>query len=276
VEVFDRLGSTNDEVRERPALWRVVVAEQQDAGRGRLGRTWTTTPGTSLAVSVLVPAPASGASWVPLLAGLAVHRAVEQVAGVETALKWPNDVLVPGDGDRKLAGLLCEWTQAGIVVGLGLNVDTARAELPLDTATSLRAAGATSLRSAGVTTMQAVRSMGSEIAANTIPARRDVQNQQGNPAPRYPDMLRSAGVEGSVVVERVKEMTGDEGFNAQSETYENLVAAGVIDPTKVVRSALQHAASVASLLLTTEAVISLLPEANDSSGMPPGGPGGMY
>jgi TonB family protein len=66
---------------------------------------------------------------------------------------------------------------------------------------SLRAAGATSLRSAGVTTMQAVRSMGSEIAANTIPARRDVQNQQGNPAPRYPDMLRSAGVEGSVVVE---------------------------------------------------------------------------
>jgi BirA family transcriptional regulator, biotin operon repressor / biotin---[acetyl-CoA-carboxylase] ligase len=142
VEVFDRLGSTNDEVRERPALWRVVVAEQQDAGRGRLGRPWTTTPGTSLAVSVLVPAPASGASWVPLLAGLAVHRAVEQVAGVETALKWPNDVLVPGDGDRKLAGLLCEWTEAGIVVGLGLNVDTARAELPLDTATSLRAAGA--------------------------------------------------------------------------------------------------------------------------------------
>ena len=142
MEVFDRLGSTNDEVRERPALWRVVVAEQQDAGRGRLGRTWTTTPGTSLAVSVLVPAPASGASWVPLLAGLAVHRAVEQVAGVETALKWPNDVLVPGDGDRKLAGLLCEWTQVGVVVGLGLNVDTTRGDLPLDTATSLRAAGA--------------------------------------------------------------------------------------------------------------------------------------
>jgi BirA family biotin operon repressor/biotin-[acetyl-CoA-carboxylase] ligase len=142
VEVFDRLGSTNDEVRERPATWRVVVAEQQDAGRGRLGRAWTTTPGTSLAVSVLVPAPASGASWVPLLAGLAVHRAVEEVAGVATSLKWPNDVLVPGDGDRKLAGLLCEWTEAGVVVGLGLNVDTARDDLPLDTATSLRAAGA--------------------------------------------------------------------------------------------------------------------------------------
>ena len=142
MEVFDRLGSTNDEVRERPAPWRVVVADQQDAGRGRLGRAWTTTPGTSLAVSVLVPPPASGASWVPLLAGLAVHRAVEEVAGVVTSLKWPNDVLVPADDDRKVAGLLCEWTEAGVVVGLGLNVDTAREDLPLDTATSLRAAGA--------------------------------------------------------------------------------------------------------------------------------------
>jgi len=142
VEVFDRLGSTNDEVRARPRTWRVVVAEQQDAGRGRLGRSWTTTPGTALAVSVLVPTPASGPSWVPLLAGVAVHRAVAEVAGVVTALKWPNDVLVPGDEGRKLAGLLCEWTETGVVVGLGLNVDTTRADLPLDTATSLRASGA--------------------------------------------------------------------------------------------------------------------------------------
>lgn len=142
VEVFERLGSTNDEVRERPRPWRVVVAEQQDAGRGRMGRGWTTTPGTSLAVSVLVPPPASGPSWVPLLTGLAVQRAVADVAGVTTALKWPNDVLVPADDDRKLAGILCEWTADGVVVGLGLNIDTARADLPLDTATSLRAAGA--------------------------------------------------------------------------------------------------------------------------------------
>jgi BirA family transcriptional regulator, biotin operon repressor / biotin---[acetyl-CoA-carboxylase] ligase len=152
VEVFQRLGSTNDEVRSHPALWRVVVAEAQDAGRGRLGRTWTTMPGTSLAVSVLVPVPASGASWVPLLAGLAVHRAVAEVAGVPTSLKWPNDVLVPGDGDRKLAGLLCEWTEGGVVVGLGLNVDTAREDLPLDAATSLRAAGAPGTDREGVLT----------------------------------------------------------------------------------------------------------------------------
>src|SRR5207248_1235807 len=62
----------------------------------------------------------------------------------------------------------------------------------------------------------------------------------------------NAGHEGSIVVQRVKEMTGEEGFNAQTERYENLVQAGVIDPTKVVRSALQNAASIASLLLTTE------------------------
>jgi BirA family transcriptional regulator, biotin operon repressor / biotin---[acetyl-CoA-carboxylase] ligase len=142
VEVFESVGSTNDEVRAHPEPWRVVVAEEQTTGRGRLGRAWTTTPGTALAVSVLVPPPASGASWVPLFAGLAVHRAVEEVAGVVTSLKWPNDVLVPADGDRKLAGVLCEWIADGVVVGLGLNVDTARADLPLDTATSLRAAGA--------------------------------------------------------------------------------------------------------------------------------------
>src|SRR5213083_3045871 len=70
----------------------------------------------------------------------------------------------------------------------------------------------------------------------------------------------NAGHEGSIVVQRVKDMEDDEGFNAQTEQYENLVQAGVIDPTKVVRSALQNAASIASLLLTTEAVISQLPE----------------
>jgi chaperonin GroEL len=71
----------------------------------------------------------------------------------------------------------------------------------------------------------------------------------------------NAGQEGAIVVQRVKEMEGDEGFNAQTEQYENLVDAGVIDPAKVVRSALQNAASIASLLLTTEAVISQVSEA---------------
>jgi chaperonin GroEL len=70
----------------------------------------------------------------------------------------------------------------------------------------------------------------------------------------------NSGHEGAVVVARVRERGGDVGFNAQTETYEDLVEAGVLDPTKVVRIALQNAASVASLLLTTEALVSELPE----------------
>jgi chaperonin GroEL len=88
----------------------------------------------------------------------------------------------------------------------------------------------------------------------------------------------NAGHEGAVVVGKVREMKAEEGFNALTEKYENLVEAGVIDPTKVVRSALQNAASIASLLLTTEAVVSQIAEEGgegQSSGMPHGG-GGMF
>ncbi len=85
----------------------------------------------------------------------------------------------------------------------------------------------------------------------------------------------NAGHEGSIVVQRVKAMDGEEGFNAQTERYENLVHAGVIDPTKVVRTALQHAASIASLLLTTEAVVSQVAE-QDEHAAPGGGMSGMY
>ena len=73
-------------------------------------------------------------------------------------------------------------------------------------------------------------------------------------------IANNAGEEGSVVVAKVKTMQSEDGFNALTGTYENLVKAGVIDPTKVVRSALQNAASVASLLLTTEALVSEIPE----------------
>ena len=69
----------------------------------------------------------------------------------------------------------------------------------------------------------------------------------------------NAGLEGAVVVARVRELKGDEGFNAQTHVYEDLVEAGVIDPTKVVRCALQNAASVASLLLTTDVVVCEMP-----------------
>ena len=84
----------------------------------------------------------------------------------------------------------------------------------------------------------------------------------------------NAGVEGSIVVQKVKEAKEiPYGYNAATDTYEDLVKAGVIDPTKVVRSALQNAASIASLLLTTEAMVSEIPEEKKEA--PAGGPGGM-
>jgi chaperonin GroEL len=87
----------------------------------------------------------------------------------------------------------------------------------------------------------------------------------------------NAGHEGAVVVQRVKGMKNEEGFNAQTEQYENLVTAGVIDPTKVVRSALQNAASIASLLLTMEAVISEIPGTGEGAATAGAGmSGGMY
>ena len=84
----------------------------------------------------------------------------------------------------------------------------------------------------------------------------------------------NAGHEGAVVVAKVRDMKADEGFNALTEEYENLVEAGVIDPTKVVRSALQNAASIASLLLTTEAIVSEIPEEKAEAGMGGGMPHG--
>ncbi|MCC7178392.1 MAG: chaperonin GroEL, partial [Acidobacteria bacterium] len=88
----------------------------------------------------------------------------------------------------------------------------------------------------------------------------------------------NAGHEGSIVVAKVKDGKQDEGFNAASDVYEDLVKAGVIDPAKVVRNALQNASSIASLLLTTEALVSEIPEEKKEAPAMPGGGGmgGMY
>jgi len=89
-------------------------------------------------------------------------------------------------------------------------------------------------------------------------------------------IVQNAGKEGAVVVERVRsEKNENIGFNAATETYEDLVKAGVIDPAKVTRTALQNAASIAGLMLTTEAMVSELPDDEKSSPAMPGGMGGM-
>ncbi|MDD3724682.1 MAG: chaperonin GroEL [Bacteroidales bacterium] len=90
-------------------------------------------------------------------------------------------------------------------------------------------------------------------------------------------IVENAGIEGSVVVNKVKELEGDFGFNARTEVYENLRDAGVIDPTKVTRIALENAASIASMILTTECVLSEIKEETPAMPAPPmGGMGGMY
>ncbi|RKY88664.1 chaperonin GroEL [candidate division KSB1 bacterium] len=90
-------------------------------------------------------------------------------------------------------------------------------------------------------------------------------------------IAENTGREGSIVVHKVKEGKGNFGFNALTEKFEDLVEAGVIDPTKVTRIALENAASIASLLLTTEAIVAEKPEKEKTPPMPPGGGyGGMY
>jgi chaperonin GroEL len=89
-------------------------------------------------------------------------------------------------------------------------------------------------------------------------------------------IVENAGVEGSIVVGKVLEKSGNFGFDAQAEEYADLVEKGIIDPTKVVRTALQDAASVASLLITTEAMVAEKPKDKPAApAMPGGGMGGM-
>ena len=109
-------------------------------------------------------------------------------------------------------------------------------------------------------------------------ARRPADHQARDRGADALDRDRTPAQEGSIVVAKVRDMKQDEGFNAATETYEDLVKAGVIDPAKVVRSALQNASSIASLLLTTEALVSEIPEEKkDAPEMPHGGGmGGMY
>ena len=168
VHAFERLGSTSDVARRlaeagAPA-GATVVAGEQLAGRGRVGRAWSSPAGMGLWASMVarpreLPAPAA----LPLLVGLEVARALDGFVGAgATGIKWPNDLLVAG---RKLGGILCEaaWTGSAlsfVIIGVGLNVLQGEDDFPGEIrgrATSLRAAGAS-----GATLR--------EVAAAVIPA----------------------------------------------------------------------------------------------------------
>ncbi|MGY6567579.1 MAG: TCP-1/cpn60 chaperonin family protein, partial [Salinarimonas sp.] len=89
-------------------------------------------------------------------------------------------------------------------------------------------------------------------------------------------IVANAGVEGSIVIGKINEnSSATYGFDAQSETFVDMLEAGIVDPAKVVRTALQDAASVAGLLVTTEAMVAELPKKESAPAMPGGGMGGM-
>jgi chaperonin GroEL len=89
-------------------------------------------------------------------------------------------------------------------------------------------------------------------------------------------IVENAGVEGSLVVGKINENKSETyGFDAQTEQYVDMLSAGIVDPAKVVRVALQDAASIAGLMITTEAMVAEAPKKKEAPAMPPGGMGGM-
>jgi BirA family transcriptional regulator, biotin operon repressor / biotin---[acetyl-CoA-carboxylase] ligase len=145
-EAHSSIGSTNNRLRELAAegakAFTVVVANEQTSGRGRGGKHWVSPPG-GLWVSILTPVPQGRLGrMLPLLAGLAVSKAVTYVSGVETGLKWPNDILI---GSEKLAGVLCEASPESrsegpaarsgrdcVITGIGVNLREPDSGWPLD------------------------------------------------------------------------------------------------------------------------------------------------
>jgi BirA family biotin operon repressor/biotin-[acetyl-CoA-carboxylase] ligase len=136
--VLTTAPSTNAEIKNFLSDGDVVavITDHQTEGRGRLGRHWVTKPGESIALSVALPWSTedqdSSGSWVPLIAGAGVVSALHDSGVAEASLKWPNDVVV---GEKKLAGILCEWVPSGwAIVGVGVNID-----FPVDAPPSPRA-----------------------------------------------------------------------------------------------------------------------------------------
>lgn len=154
VQVVETTDSTNadvvEHVQEAPDEWphlSLLLTTDQRAGRGRLDRTWTTPPGTALAVSVVAHVsaiPPAARGWIPLVAGAAMTRAIgAQLEGTpHTArLKWPNDVLLD---HAKVCGILAEVVPGRpdtIVIGSGVNTRMPETDLPVETATSFEALG---------------------------------------------------------------------------------------------------------------------------------------
>lgn len=154
LDVVGHTGSTNADLLARAASGvdiegAVLIAEHQTDGRGRHGRSWTASPRAQVTMSVGVrvdDVPTAGWGWLSLATGLAVVDSVAAVTAVEAGLKWPNDVLAGASGSMgKLAGILAEVSPPYAVIGLGLNVTQAPADID-----GQGGLGATSLLDEGV------------------------------------------------------------------------------------------------------------------------------
>jgi BirA family biotin operon repressor/biotin-[acetyl-CoA-carboxylase] ligase len=133
----------------------VVIAETQTGGRGTKGRSWHSAPGLGLYASVVLRPRRSDIALLPIVAGLAVVEAIGKAAGLETRLKWPNDIVRRG---KKVGGILSESAFLGdaasyVIVGIGINVSQRKSDFPADikaSATSLRLALRKSVDMAGL------------------------------------------------------------------------------------------------------------------------------
>lgn len=151
VDLFSRVGSTNDLAREAAdagaATGSLVLAEEQTAGRGRVGRAWSSPAGLGLYMSIVARPARDAVAAYPLRIGVAVARALDPwTTSSIVQVKWPNDLLL---ADRKLGGILCEtkWDRGSggaVIVGIGLNLLHGEHDFPSGVrpfAGSLREAG---------------------------------------------------------------------------------------------------------------------------------------
>jgi BirA family biotin operon repressor/biotin-[acetyl-CoA-carboxylase] ligase len=134
VSVMEETSSTQFELSNNFAPGKVLVAEYQSAGRGRLDRKFEVPPRKGLTFSFAINAERDF-GWIPLITGLAVSNAINNYVGENIVeIKWPNDLLI---NNKKLAGILSEKVISGVVVGVGINIFQEQNELPIENALSL-------------------------------------------------------------------------------------------------------------------------------------------
>lgn len=161
IEYRESVGSTNELAKQMARAGApeglLVIADEQTAGKGRLGRAWATPRGSALAISLLLrpDLPPYHAPRITLAAAVAVCEAVREVTGLQAGIKWPNDLQI---GGRKFCGILTEMEAeidrvAFVVLGIGLNVHLAQEEMDpafRESATSLAMEGAAGVRRAAL------------------------------------------------------------------------------------------------------------------------------